>query len=140
VFPVLGGRKVSHLRSNIEALSIRLSAEEMDEIERDGYYFEVGFPHDLLRGDNQAVRGAEDVVLTKRRGHFDYVERPGPILPPRRDDAGDEMDVATPLAEEQQRMDSSSSSTSTIQELVTSSASGSSIAELPEVERRRDSA
>jgi aryl-alcohol dehydrogenase-like predicted oxidoreductase len=33
VFPIVGGRKVEHLKGNIEALGIRLSAEDIAEIE-----------------------------------------------------------------------------------------------------------
>ena len=43
VFPIVGGRKVEHLKGNIEALSLKLSVEEMEEIEG-AYDFEFGFP------------------------------------------------------------------------------------------------
>lgn len=82
VFPILGGRKVSHLKSNIEALGLRLSAEDMEEIES-AYDFQIGFPHNFLTGQNKAPRGPEDVVFTKRLGHFDYVQSSQPIPPPQ---------------------------------------------------------
>jgi hypothetical protein len=75
----VGGRKVSHLRGNIEALGIRLSQEDIDEIEK-GYDFDIGFPHNFLAGANKAPQGPEDIVFTKRQGHFDYVQGPQPIL------------------------------------------------------------
>ena len=80
VFPICGGRKVSHLKGNIEALSLRLSAEDIEEIDG-AYSFEIGFPHALVTGKNMAARGPEDVVITNRLGHFDYVSGVQPILP-----------------------------------------------------------
>lgn len=53
VFPILGGRKVSHLESNIEALSLRLSPEDIDAIES-AYDFQIGFPHNFTAGENKA--------------------------------------------------------------------------------------
>jgi aryl-alcohol dehydrogenase-like predicted oxidoreductase len=48
VFPIIGGRKVEHLKANIEALDkVRLSAEEIKELE-DANPLEWGFPHDFL--------------------------------------------------------------------------------------------
>ncbi|KAK6069028.1 norsolorinic acid reductase (aldo/keto reductase) [Seiridium cupressi] len=47
VFPVIGGRKVEHLKSNLEALSIELSDEEMREIE-DSESFDIGYPLNFL--------------------------------------------------------------------------------------------
>ena len=44
VFPIIGGRKVEHLHSNIEALSIKLTKEQMAYLE--GILpFDLGFPH-----------------------------------------------------------------------------------------------
>jgi hypothetical protein len=37
---------VSHLKSNVEALGIHLTQEDIDEIET-GYDFELGFPHEV---------------------------------------------------------------------------------------------
>ena len=77
-FPIVGGRKVSHLKSNIEALGIALTKEEIDEIET-GYDFELGFPHSFLRGENKMVRGPDEVIFGTRMGSFDYVRGPQPI-------------------------------------------------------------
>lgn len=47
VFPIVGGRKVEHLLANIEALSIRLSAEQIAYIE--GILpFDKGFPNSII--------------------------------------------------------------------------------------------
>lgn len=81
VFPIVGGRKLSHLKSNIEALAIRLSQEEIDEIET-AYPFDIGFPLKFLSGSNKAPQGPGDFVFTKRVGHLDFVKSPAPILPP----------------------------------------------------------
>lgn len=80
VFPIVGGRKVSHLKGNIEALGLQLSQEDMDEIET-GYDFQIGFPHNFLAGGNRAPQGPEDVAFSKRMGHLDYVKGPQPIPP-----------------------------------------------------------
>jgi diketogulonate reductase-like aldo/keto reductase len=77
VFPLVGGRKVSHLEGNIEALGLALSKEEIEEIEH-AYDFDIGFPHNLLSGST-APRGPEDINLTEIRGTFDYIEGIKPI-------------------------------------------------------------
>ncbi|KAH7394881.1 NADP-dependent oxidoreductase domain-containing protein [Phaeosphaeria sp. MPI-PUGE-AT-0046c] len=47
VYPIVGGRKIEHLKGNIEALGIELSEDEVDEI--DGAAdFEIGFPMNFL--------------------------------------------------------------------------------------------
>ncbi len=43
VFPVIGGRKVEHLKSNIEALAVELTEDEIYEIE-DAEKWDPGFP------------------------------------------------------------------------------------------------
>ena len=79
-FPIVGGRKTGHLESNIAALGISLSDEEIKEIET-GYDFQLGFPHNFLRGANEAPQGPEDVQFNKRLGTIDYVKGPQPIRP-----------------------------------------------------------
>ena len=81
VTPIVGGRKISHLKQNIEALSIQLSEQEIDEIEQ-AYPFDVGFPGNFLSGgDKRGVKGPEDVVFTKRSGNFDFVKAAKPVVP-----------------------------------------------------------
>ena len=82
VFPICGGRKVDHLKGNIEALGLQLSEEDMKEIEH-AYPFDVGFPHNLLAGGPNAARGPEDNVILKDVGYIDYVKGPQPIPPPK---------------------------------------------------------
>ena len=47
VFPVIGGRKIEHLRSNLEALDIVLTPEHIAALEK-ASPFDPGFPHDLF--------------------------------------------------------------------------------------------
>ena len=47
VFPIVGGRKIEHLKANIEALGVELSDEEIDEIEA-AAPFQVGFPLSMI--------------------------------------------------------------------------------------------
>ena len=47
VFPIVGGRKVEHLKQNVQALDISLSPEQIVRI--DGAKpFDVGFPHNMI--------------------------------------------------------------------------------------------
>ena len=49
VFPIIGGRKIEQLKSKIEALSIHLTREEIDEIDMaTGKAYDLGFPQNLL--------------------------------------------------------------------------------------------
>ncbi|KAL5046753.1 hypothetical protein BDW71DRAFT_197404 [Aspergillus fruticulosus] len=84
VFPIVGGRKVEHLRRNIAALELSLSVEEMMQIEA-AYGFDHGFPHTFLSGtlfdgsSPRAPNGPGDVWLTKLMGNFDWVQPGRPI-------------------------------------------------------------
>lgn len=55
VIPMVGGRKVEHLKQNIEALSIKLTPEDIAELEA-ATPFEPGFPHDF-NGPDPRVTG-----------------------------------------------------------------------------------
>ncbi|CAK1358509.1 unnamed protein product [Cercospora beticola] len=81
VFPIVGGRKIEHLKGNIEALGLKLSQEDIDEIES-AYPFSIGFPMNMLFGsDTPKSTTGGDVVLTKMAAHIDVVPRPKPIEP-----------------------------------------------------------
>lgn len=89
VFPIIGSTKAEHLSSNIEALAIELSPEDIHEIEQ-AYPFNHGFPHTFLSGSHfegekvelRQVHGPEDVALTKWSGvTIDWVKGSKPILP-----------------------------------------------------------
>ncbi|KAG0650620.1 Norsolorinic acid reductase A [Hyphodiscus hymeniophilus] len=74
VFPVVGGRKVEHLKGNIEALSLVLSDDDVKAIE-DAIPFDIGFPGNFLGKD------ASSSWMNAVGGHFQYVEGPKPIAP-----------------------------------------------------------
>ena len=80
VISICGGRKVEHLRGNIEALGLQLDDADMDEIEG-AYDFDVAFPYNMISSGPNAAKGPEDHVSSKRLGHFDYVKGPRPIPP-----------------------------------------------------------
>lgn len=80
VFPIVGGRKVEYLGQNIEALKLKLSADDMATIDA-AYGFEIGFPHDFLSGGNNMVLGPENNSFNGRGGFFDYPEGVKPTRP-----------------------------------------------------------
>ena len=79
VFPIVGGRKIEHLKDNIEALGLQLSEQDVNEIES-AAPFDVGFPLAFL-GRGARANGPADVFLTKAVAQFDYVEGNRPIRP-----------------------------------------------------------
>lgn len=79
VFPIVGGRNVDHLKGNIEALKIRLSKEDIKEIEG-AAPFDPGFPSTMLyRGEEP--EHVNDVWLLSMAAKFDYVRLPEAITP-----------------------------------------------------------
>jgi aryl-alcohol dehydrogenase-like predicted oxidoreductase len=66
VFPIVGGRNIEHFKSNIEALSLDLSQEEIEEIEG-AVPFDIGYPMNFL-GHRE-----DESPLNKIGGHCDYV-------------------------------------------------------------------
>lgn len=55
VFPIVGGRKIEHLKSNIDALKIKLTKEQIEYLES-VVDFEPGFPNNFL-GPHPKVTG-----------------------------------------------------------------------------------
>lgn len=84
VFPIVGGRKVEHLKGNIEALSLELSNEEIDEIDAESG-FQVGFPMNFLfewAGDKYNTRmTSSNVGLLQFAGKLDSVPHQPHIKP-----------------------------------------------------------
>jgi aryl-alcohol dehydrogenase-like predicted oxidoreductase len=90
VFPLVGQRKVSHLKGSIGGLSVSLTGEEIEKVES-AYKFDHGFPHSFLSGTlfktDDKPRGADgpgDVWLTKAQSNgtpFDWVEDSKAIRP-----------------------------------------------------------
>ena len=67
IFPIVGVRKVEHLQDNINGLNVRLTKEEIKEIE-EAYDFKVGFPHDMI-GQHPSQNW-----LLQMSGNYDWVE------------------------------------------------------------------
>ncbi|KAA6407605.1 MAG: norsolorinic acid reductase [Lasallia pustulata] len=84
VCPIVGGRKVDHLKGNIEALSLVLSGKDYEEIEA-ATDFDVGFPLNFLSNKPGGAQGPADVWLANITGHFDFVEDQKPITPAKSD-------------------------------------------------------
>jgi len=71
VYPIVGGRKIEHLKGNIEALGLELSEEEIDDIDS-AVEFDVGFPMSFLfafgGGTYKSTMTSSDVGLLKLAG------------------------------------------------------------------------
>lgn len=86
VFPIVGGRKVSHLKGNIEALGIELSKEDIEEIES-AVQFDVGFPLNMMYGMVQKnfnfdiSASTSEMALVKAAAYIDDVPKKGAIKP-----------------------------------------------------------
>ncbi|GJN91667.1 hypothetical protein Rhopal_004690-T1 [Rhodotorula paludigena] len=80
VFPIVGGRKVEHLHDNIQSLEIKLTAEQIAEI--DGTQeFEFGFPHNFCGTDPSLIptEGRPQNILAKASGTLDFLPGPKPF-------------------------------------------------------------
>lgn len=86
VFPIIGGRKLEHLKDNIEALSVQLSDEDIEAIEK-ANDFDAGFPHTFLSGSTfvgaepVGAYKASDISFTKMAAVFDWVDENKAIKP-----------------------------------------------------------
>lgn len=60
-FPIVGGRKIEHLHANIEALKLKLSEEQIKELES-VVPFELGFPMNFV-GTDPHTNGGEASFL-----------------------------------------------------------------------------
>ncbi|RAH45526.1 norsolorinic acid reductase [Aspergillus brunneoviolaceus CBS 621.78] len=78
VFPIVGGRTIDHLRGNIEALTIRLSEEEIREIEA-AVPFDLGFPMNFLYGGSSVVEHPGAVWFLQMGGELEHVPEPKPL-------------------------------------------------------------
>lgn len=83
VYPIVGGRKVEHLKGNIEALKIKLTPGEMREI-REASEFDPGFPLSMLSpGQNSpADLNVNDTFLTRAAQVLDVPLKRQPAFPP----------------------------------------------------------
>ncbi|KAH7355031.1 NADP-dependent oxidoreductase domain-containing protein [Rhexocercosporidium sp. MPI-PUGE-AT-0058] len=83
VFPIVGGRKIDHLKGNIEGLSLKLTAEDVKAIE-EANAFDIGFPHNFLGGPN-GVQSPDNVWLMGMAGQQQHVEPSKPIGPVKKE-------------------------------------------------------
>ena len=70
VFPIIGQRKVEHLKANIEALGIQLSQEDLAEIDA-ASDFDVGFPMNFIFREYSINNTYADVWLTAASAQLD---------------------------------------------------------------------
>ncbi|KAL8833766.1 MAG: hypothetical protein Q9170_004099 [Blastenia crenularia] len=81
VFPIVGGRKIDHLKGNIEALKIDLTDEEVKEIDK-AVPFDVGFPLNMMfemSGEKYNTNmTSKDMVLVAANTNLDTVEKATP--------------------------------------------------------------
>ena len=83
VYPIVGGRSINHLRSNVEALKIRLSEEELQEIEA-AYGWKFPFPWSFIQGTQKNAHrrcGPGDNFLTRSAVYIEAPARRQPVLP-----------------------------------------------------------
>ncbi|KAF8504855.1 Aldo/keto reductase [Russula emetica] len=76
VFPIVGGRKVEHLKQNIQALDISLSPEQIHRID-DAKPFDFGFPYNII-GDRATNMPFAQHLLNH---NYDAVPAQGVITP-----------------------------------------------------------
>lgn len=76
VFPIVGGRKVQHLKDNIKALEIKLSTEDIQFLESI-VPFEPGFPNNFVGPDPHY--GEKPGPLVAGVAPMAYVQREKPI-------------------------------------------------------------
>ncbi|KAL8916456.1 MAG: hypothetical protein Q9172_006300 [Xanthocarpia lactea] len=81
VYPIVGGRKIEHLKGNIEALAIELTDEEVNEIDA-ALPFDVGFPMNMLfemGGEKYNTRmSTKDIKLVNTTSNLDTVQKSKP--------------------------------------------------------------
>ncbi|KAK8018147.1 aryl-alcohol dehydrogenase AAD14 [Apiospora marii] len=77
VFPIVGGRKVEHLRDNIRALSLELTAEQIASLEA-VRPFDPGFPHNFIAEDPN-ITGSSFLIARTHAMKFPGAHRPSSL-------------------------------------------------------------
>ena len=82
VYPIVGGRNVEHLKGNIAALKVKLTAEELKEI-REASDFDAGFPMGMIAPglDTTANLEANAIFLNRTAQVLDITPRRQPAFP-----------------------------------------------------------
>ncbi|KAH9908659.1 norsolorinic acid reductase [Xylariomycetidae sp. FL2044] len=81
VFPITGIRTLEHLKGSIQALTLSLSEEDIQEIES-AEEFDIGFPYDLYWG-KKVPDHPQKMWLLGLGGTTDLVAEPKPVAPKR---------------------------------------------------------
>jgi aryl-alcohol dehydrogenase-like predicted oxidoreductase len=76
VFPIVGGRKVEHLKDNIKALSIKLTEKQIEHLES-VVPFDIGFPGNFIGQDPRVTDKPGGFVGPS--AHVAWVRAPKPI-------------------------------------------------------------
>lgn len=71
VFPIVGGRKLDHIKGNIDALSLELSKDDIKEIDN-AAPFDLGFPHTMIWG-NEVPDALGNVKFLTIAANYDHV-------------------------------------------------------------------
>ena len=74
VFPLIGGRKVEHLTENIQALSLKLTQEQIEHLES-VKPFNPGFPHNFISA-NPNVTGSSSLIGRTNAMKFPNARKP----------------------------------------------------------------
>lgn len=78
VFPIVGGRKVEHLKDNIKALEINLTEKQIEYLESQTS-FDPGFPHSIFGADPRVKGGKATFIGMKNAGTLKFVRDSQPI-------------------------------------------------------------
>lgn len=79
VFPIVGGRNIDHIKGNIEALKLKLSKDDIADIES-AYEFDVGFPTTMLFQQERTLK-TNEIWLVNGNAHIDSLPSQGIIEP-----------------------------------------------------------
>ncbi|KAJ5709767.1 hypothetical protein N7493_010058 [Penicillium malachiteum] len=74
VFPLIGGRRVEHLKDNIQALSIKLTQEQIKYLES-VKPFNPGLPHTFIPADPN-VTGSSFLIARTNAIKFPNAQKP----------------------------------------------------------------
>ncbi|EXJ92399.1 aryl-alcohol dehydrogenase AAD14 [Capronia epimyces CBS 606.96] len=75
VFPIVGGRKVEHLKDNIKALSIKLTDKQIQQLES-VVPFEPGFPSNMIGPDPKVTGQTTGLLATSAQLAFELPPKP----------------------------------------------------------------
>lgn len=78
VFPIVGGRKVEHLKDNIKALSIHLTDKQIEELES-VVPFDPGFPNTMVGFDPKVTGKIGGYGLMAGSASMSWLRSPQPI-------------------------------------------------------------